>query len=267
MNSKKVPLSFTAQEVYFNDAPPKREDFEEIEEIFHGHKQYEDNLIYYTISTKLTDTYFWLSASYGSPNPRPTEILNTDDFSTSANPRNSNEVEQREQLFLIITFCDSSMYISNIRQKGFIKKLFEEKLKKNVIIKDIFKSIEEFYNVIRQIDKICFTSKKRDLFSKIGDINQVLSDNYGMEEPDEFSVEAKYSRPLTSRIRNTIKKLMRDDQLKKIIIKGRDDDNFEKVFNNDTFTQKLIICLEKSENGLFNDIMVRDAVLDKLGTI
>ena len=264
MELEKMDLAFTVQDLSFDDNPPKKEDFLNFEKEFKECKDNGDHKVYYTIRTDLTDSYFWMSGAFGSPDPRPENVLNIDNFSLSDNPRQANEVEQKEQFFMVFTFCDSTMYLYNIRQKGFIQKLCENKLKKPVIIKDIFKTLDEFYAAIKQVDKICFTSQKKDLFSRTGTINQVLTDNYGMEEPDEFFIEARYHTPISAKVRHTIERLRSDTHLRRVIIKGRDDHNFEKVFNNDTFTQKMIIKVEKHQDGLFSELKVKEAVFEQL---
>ncbi len=257
-------INLTVQHLLIDDEMPSENQFKPIEKMFQYIKQHPTNPTYYTINTELTKNYFWLGARYGSPNPRPDNVLNIANFENEKNPRTENMVEQKQQLFVLYDFKGGCLYLSNIKQKGFISELLKEKIDKEVNIKDIFKNIDEFYKIISSIDRISFTSVKRDLFSKFGNIPQVLSDNYGMEEPEEFSIEAKYHSPLTQKMKNVIKGLNADDGIDRIIIRGLDDQGFEKIFNSGTFVQKISFTLDKNENGLWSDIAVKVKILEKL---
>ncbi|MBQ8785342.1 MAG: hypothetical protein IJZ59_04790 [Alphaproteobacteria bacterium] len=258
-------INLTVQHLLIDDEIPSKNEFKSIEKTFPYIKQHPNNPTYYTINTELTKKYFWLYARYGSPNPRPDNVLNIANFENEKNPRTENMVEQKQQLFVLYDLEDNLLYLSNIKQKGFIADLLKEKIEKEVSIKDIYKDIDEFYKIISSVEKISFTSVKRDLFSKFNNLNQVLADNYGMEEPEEFSIEAKYHRPLSQKIKNAINGLRNDEGIDKVIIRGLDDQGFDKIFNSGTFVQKISFTLDKNENGLWSDIEVKAKILEKLG--
>ena len=258
-------INFTVQYLLINDEIPQLTDFQNIEKNFQYIKEHPTNPIYYTVHSELTSTYFWLNINYGACNPRPDNVLNITNLENEKNPRKENMVEQKQQLFVLYEVKNGLLYISNIKQKGFIEELLKEKINKEISLKDIYKNIDEFYKAISKVSKISFTSIKRDLFSKYNNLNQTLVDNYGMEEPEEFYVEAKYGSPLTQKIKNVFTCLKKDEGVNKIIIRGLDDQGFEKIFNSGTFVQKVPISLKKNQNGLWNDIKVKNELLKKLG--
>lgn len=258
-------ITFTVQHLLIDDEFPSRDEFKDIEKSFQYLKNGLANTIYYTVYTELTSKYFWLDIRYGSPNPRPDKVLNISNLSDEENPRTNNMVEQKQQLFVLYDFKYGLLYLSSFKQKGFLVELLKEKIGKNVIIKDIYKSIDDFYKIISSIERISFTSLKRDLFSKFGGVNKILSDNYGMEEPEEFYIEAKYHRPINVAMKNVIKGLNEDKGIDRIIIRGLDDQGFEKIFNSGTFVQKVSFSLDKNENGLWSGVVVKANLLDKLG--
>ena len=121
---------------------------------------------------------------------------------------------------------------------------------------------------IKQIDKITFSSLKRNLFSKDGFLQDNLKDNYCMEEPEEFTIEAVYKQNLSSKLRNTIAKIREEKQrnnIKKIIIQGLDDQGFTKIFNEGNFIDKIFIDLKPDETGMFNEKDVQSLIINKLG--
>ena len=52
-----------------------------------------------------------------------------------------------------------------------------------------------------------------------------------------------------------------DSSLKDLIIRGTDENNFSVIFNNDTFSRKVIIQSEKDENATFNPESIKNELL------
>lgn len=259
-------MEFSSLQLYINDSFARQEDFKCFENEFIYF--YDKNETYHTIRTQLKNQYFWLYSKYGKPSPHSEEVLNINDFSLDENPRKKNQVEQTSQLFIIFDFDKDILYISNIQQKTFIESIFTDKMENDIMIKNIFKNIDEFYNSIKQIDKITFSSLKRNLFSKDGFLQDNLKDNYCMEEPEEFTIEAVYKQNLSSKLRNTIAKIREEKQrnnIKKIIIQGLDDQGFTKIFNEGNFIDKIFIDLKPDETGMFNEKDVQSLIINKLG--
>lgn len=258
-------LEFSTLQILVNNNIPTKKLFEEIEPSFHFQEEKDDFL--YLGASSLTEEYLWLDFSFGKSYPRPQEIIDEKTFEKSPNPRSNSQIEPTKQLFVLIHFITGRLFISNIKKKGFVESFLRKKIKQDISIKTIFKSVDDFYKQISIVDKIYFTSVKRDLFTKTGYIQQNLQDNYGIEEPEEFSVEAKFNRKLGAGMRNTIDKLRREKQnsyIKSIIIQGLDDQGFSKVFNEGEFTQKIEISPRKNTEGLYVAVDVKDQLWKRI---
>lgn len=221
----------------------------------------------YLGETQLTDSYFWISFDYGKTYPRADEVIDEKTLQRTPNPRGSSQLEPNRQLFCLIAFDTGTLFLSSMQKKGFIEDFFKQYLQKDISVKNIFKTIEEFYQQISSIDTISFSSVKRDLFSGSGLIQQTLQDNYGMEEPEEFFIQAKYGTNLSAKIKNLITRLRKEKQdfkLTKLIIQGRDDQGFAKVFNEGNFINKIEVFPEKNSEGLYTAMKVRDLLLEKI---
>lgn len=258
-------LEFSSFQLYIDNNFAKKNDFIDLNDNF----EYNIDDRYYTINTELTDKYLYIYSFYGMLNPRPMDVYNTTSGLREENPRQENQVEQDKQFFACYDFSSYTLYLSNSKsQKKFLFKLLSEKLQKNIGIKSVFKNLDEFYNEITSISKIKFTSIKKDLFSSNGNLQQTLQDNYGMEEPEEFFVEARFNTPIRKTIKNTINRLRQqkgEGYLKKIIIQGLDDNGFSKVFNEETFVQKFEISAEKDEQQLFISDNIKELIMEKIG--
>ena len=90
-----------------------------------------------------------------------------------------------------------------------------------------------------------------------------------MEEPECFSIEAIYKKSLDSKIKNVIsclRKQKSQGKLKKIIIQGKDDQGFEKIFNEGTFVNKINIdySSDGDDAGMIDEELIKNSLLRKL---
>jgi len=169
---------------------------------------------------------------------------------------------------MLYSFIDNILYISNVIHKGFVYNLLMNKMGlESAEIKNIFVDREQFIKQLQVLDEIKFTSAKRDLFSNINTVGGALVDNYGMEEPEFFTVSAKYKTPMSQKVKNMLAFLSRQKtqgNLTKLMIIRRDDQNIEQVFNEQAFTQKVSISIQKNAEGLFDPEQVKTKLLEKL---
>ena len=261
-------MNFTSQDLRFDDKFPQHNDFQifETESDFRHSKS--ETTAYHTIHTELTDDYFWFYSNYGHRNPHPQQVINTTNGQSHDNPRTAEEIEPTGQFFALYSFNDNILYISNAQRKGILADFLKEKLNiDHLMIKNIFVDRESFVNQLKSLDKIRFTSRERNLFSGINSIGGALRDNYGMEEPEKFTVYADYKIPMTERLRTTIDRLNEQKNLgtiQNLVIIGRDDQGIEQVFNEETFTQKVVISVQENEDGLYDPELIKNKLLEKL---
>lgn len=255
-------IEFSTFQLLVDDQIPLRKDFEKIP----SSMEYRDDFLYLG-ATVLTDQYLWLDFNYGKSFPRASDIVDENTLKKIPNPRGISQIEPNNQLFALLSFDTGILFLSSRKKKTFLETFLNKQIQKDISIKTIFKNIDDFYQQISSIRSISFTSVKRNLFSTTGTIQTSLQDNYGMEEPEEFSIEAKYHTSLNQRIKNTIGLLIKEkanNHLKKLIIQGRDDQGFSKIFNEGSFINTVEIYPSKNTNGLFTAIQVKDLLLEKI---
>lgn len=261
-------MNFTSQHLSFNNKIPQHDDFLCFRAEPNFRYSRSETAAYHQIQTELTDDYFWLYSNYGYKHPRPSQVINTKNGISHDNLRTEAEVEPTEQLFMLYSFADNIMYISNVSNKGFVSNLLTDKMGlESIEIKNIFVDREQFIRQLQILDEIKFTSAKRDLFSGINTVGGALMDNYGMEEPEIFTVSAKYKTPMSKKVKNTLAFLAgqkTQGNITKLMIIGRDDQNIEQVFNEQAFTQKVSISVPENAEGLFEPDQVKTKLLEKL---
>ena len=204
-----------------------------------------------------------MTFEYGKPNPRDEKVTNIDTTQKRDNDRKKNEVELLNQLFVLYT-DSKTLYLSNAKKKKLLKKFLCDKLKEEVIIKNFYKTDNEIIQILKDVDKIQFTYVK-NLFNQNYKQRQALKDLTGIEAPDKFTIEAEYkrSKPLV----NWLEQLFvakRDYQISELVICGRNEDNFEFVYNVDTFIRKFDINCPMDDNGKFNQSDVLEELLNNI---
>ena len=126
--------------------------------------------------------------------------------------------------------------------------MIREKLPENFRVKKFLKSKDDFISILKEISEISFTDAE-NLFNQNSKKRQALIDLTGTAAPEKFTLDVKYSKG--SNIIDFISELIKSrekSELDNLIIKGTDEDNFNFVFNVESFIQKIYIPCDK-ENG------------------
>lgn len=153
--NKSKELSFSSQQLLVDNKPPIFDDFKNFEKSFTPSDTIEGEF-YHTISTELTEQYFWLYSMYGKAIPCPKKVYNIKNESREDNPRQHNQIEQDNQFFLLYSFSTQILYISNTRMKKFIETLFKDIIKKKFVLKMYLKILKNFARRLSLLKKLIF---------------------------------------------------------------------------------------------------------------
>ncbi len=151
------------------------------------------------------------------------------------------------------------MYIYNLDKKNIFKTFLTEKLSIIFEIKNIYVSKDEFIKQLKEVSKIQFTDT-RNLFNQGSKERQALIDLTGTDAPDNFSIEATYSKGMLVKIA----RFLRKQENRNLVIKGKDESGFEKIYNSEDLTQKIKIDVTKNDNGKYDSETVKINLLSKL---
>ena len=217
---------------------------------------------YYEVSVQKQIDYIWFYFKYGKPLPRDKNITNIKTGAKKKNPREEIETELLKQLFCLYHYPKNILYLSDSRKHKFFGSVLKEKIGRDFIVKKIFKTKDEFIELIKTVNEVCFT-EARNLFNENSKERQALIDLTGTDAPDDFTITARYSK---NNIKKFLMKLFEakakpNSALKDLIICGTDENNFSVIFNNDTFSQNIIINAAKNEDSVFDPESVKNALL------
>jgi hypothetical protein len=239
---------------------PSANSFNELEEFFHI--LIDD--VYYEVIVEKEDDCIWFAFDYGKPDPIDDKLTNVKTGIKKNNLRKNDETELLHQLFALYDFNKKLLYISNSNKKNVFKQMLQEKLQKLFIVKKFFKPKDEFIKILKEVDEISFT-EANDLFSQDSKKRQALIDLTGTDAPEKFTLCAKYKK--NSKIIDFIKNLIKsknNTELNELVIKGVDNDNFEFIFNVDSFVQRISIFSKKNEKGKFEAELTKQKLLTRL---
>ncbi len=239
---------------------PTPKSFSQLESFFHI---LIDN-VYYEIDVEKEKNYVWFAFDYGKPDPIDDKLTNINTGSKKDNPRESDEAELLQQLFVLYNFKNNLLYISSLNKEKMFEKVLQEKLQQPFITKKFFKPQDEFISVLKEVSEISFT-EVRNLFNQDSKTRKALIDLTGTDAPEKFTIDTKYSKK--SNITNFIRNLIvskNNLELNELVIRGIDNNNFGFVFNVDSFVQKIFISCVKNDKGKFDIDLVKTELLKRL---
>ena len=220
--------------------------------------------VYYEVCIEKQEDFIWFSFDFGKPNPRDNHLTNISTGEKRDNDRELTEAELIQQFFCLYHYKNELLYISNIKKQNVLKILLQEKVKQKFSFKTIKKTKEQFISILAKINKITFT-EARNLFSHDSKKRNALKDLTGVDSPKEFTIEASYEK--SNDLVTFIYELFTEkdaNSLKDLIICGSDENDFEIIFNNDTFSKKIEIKNTKDENGKYISDEVKINLLEEI---
>ena len=233
--------------------------------------KYSSEDTHYVISKEnIDDEYFWLYARYGNPLPHPDTVYNARQEQEEDNPRSTDQIELAKQLFALYCINSNTLYLSSRKKKSWVEEYFKSKLRRDVVIKNFFKDVDEFIRQIKSVEKVNFVAKS-NLFTSQGSIMKIFpspNDLFGLGMPEDFTLEANFNRArLTDTFIDYLKKMVgwkNNCEADSLLCIGRDDKNFETIFNADSFIKKISVGAEKDDQGLYDPAVIKQALLSKI---
>lgn len=221
---------------------------------------------YREIRTIVEDRFYFMSFNMGEALPRPDVVLNTSTGQDQENPRSKQQVELKEQLFIIYDLEGHTLYLSNSKKKDFAREAFKMNEDDDVEIKNIYSSIGDFIKKIKTIDSIKLTAFD-DLISRNHDAFEGIHNLFGYGTPEKLTIMAKYNLSIKEGFKEKALRLLNlknEGALKSLVFIGRDDRSVESVFNVDSLIQKIYVDVKINDENLLDPTEVKDEIIKKL---
>ena len=218
--------------------------------------------VYYEVECENSSEYLWLYFNYGKSSPRNDKVINVGTGEKKDNSRKSDEAELLDQLFVLYSYDKKILYISNLKKRKIVELLLKQKAEKDVSVKSFYKNPTEIISILKKVDKIKFTHAS-NLFNQNSKERQALIDLTGTDAPESFTIEASYNAHKIDNFLQSLFGSQNENKISDLVICGRDDSDFNFVYNSDSFSRKIeVTCGKSSESGMFDPESVKQSLLN-----
>ena len=225
--------------------------------------------IYATRMELIEDKYFWMYVQFENRDLYNAKVFDIEDETEKENPRPQKYVELRHQLFICYDIEKRVLYLSDYSKRNWLSDYIKHFLQKEVYIKNIYKSVDEFANICKTIKSASFTQTK-NLYSTAGEnsIFQKQANIYGLDLPEKSKITFDYGKNATKIVRELLNRWKRQYEsgiFDEIVLIGMDDDGFENSFNFSTVLSAIEFQLKKESDDRYDEEKVKNSLISKLG--
>ena len=214
------------------------------------------------------ENYIWLIGNKGRSKPYSSQVYDTRTKEKTRNPRSENQVELRNQWFGMYLYSMKSLYVAG-ETKTTLQRIFGDLLKKSIIIRNVYKSKEQFLDELEKIKSIRFIAK-HNLLTNITNLFQDTSNDLGLGNPKQIKMSVDYSyADKTTKFVDVMKRLFQQydsGELTGLVVVGsrtEEDNTIESLFNIKNMGENIQVICDKDEQGMFNTEQVKAALLEK----
>ncbi|MDE8208493.1 hypothetical protein PT115_03370 [Erysipelothrix rhusiopathiae] len=208
----------------------------------------------------LKENYLFIGFRTGRDTNYSEDVLDISKLRPDQNPRKKEQVELQDYRFVYIDFIKQITLIS-YGAKG----IFEKIITKNNYhwtLTEIRVSLEDFIQTTNIINQIRLASGKNlfyDAASVVKEVDSLQATGLNVEHY-ELIMDVKLTGSLKEKVIRYFTNEYSEGKYEKLVIVGDKDGSFEKIFNKDTFTHKLVIEVEYEEKSGYN----YEEIIDKV---
>lgn len=223
----------------------------------------------FLIEKKIVDNrYLWMYCQYDNSKLYGEIVLDTEKEKQHKNTRKKYEIELRKQLFLILDTESQLLYLSDITKKGAIKAYFTEELQADIIIKNLYSSLDEFQKSVKVLKKLKFTQYRN--ISNTLDKESIFmqqANELGLDMPEKIMMQIEYPNTFVGNLKNGIqilKKKKDQGYFSDIILIGEDDFGIEQSFDFTSIIKNIEVAVRKNEDDRYDENEVERNFFEKI---
>lgn len=259
-------MKFKTFQLIINDQDPTKEDIEFVAKS--GILVYHHASNVFEISKSIfEDRFLWMSCEFDNDEIYNQMVLNEKTEKKEKNPRNKSQIECRYQLFVCYDSKEKLLYMNLMDKRNFLMKYLSDTLHKEVKIKNIISSLEDFQNAVKYIKKATFIQKRNLVNSSPNSIFTQTTNIYGLDAPENLLIKADYGNTPVGIIKNILQDFQtrkNKDEFESIIIVGEDDCGIEHSFDFSSIIKSIEIKTVKNQNGHFDSDEIRNLLLNEI---
>lgn len=215
----------------------------------------------------IEERFLWLYCEYDNPNLYNETVLNKDTGEKEKNPKKSNQIELRNQLFVCYDLKKNILFFNDVNRKGFIKHYLNHTLQKDIEIKNIYISIEDFEKNIRCIKNMRFVQHRNLVNLSATSLFTEQQTRLGLDAPKKISTQIDCDNMPVQQAKkffNSLSGAQQKGEFEDIVVVGLDDQDIEQIFNFKTLVQSITVDIDKDENKMLNPDEVKRIFLNEL---
>lgn len=259
-------MKFKTFQLIIEGQAPSKSDLQKIIDI--GQATFRPGVELFEIEKAITeDRFFWMSCQYDNAELWTDHVWNTPEEKKEANPRKKIQIECRQQLFICFDIKQQLLYMSNMDKRPFLKNYLQEMLQKEVVIKNIIKSLDEFQGVVKSMKSAKFVQVRNIFNCSNASIFARTADIYGMDAPERIILKADYGNTPIAVAKGALQNLeqkLRAGEFESIIIVGEDDGGIEQSFDFSSIISTIPINAIKDDNGHYKPEEVQTLFLSEI---
>ncbi len=259
-------MNFKTFQLIIDDGNPTQEDLAKVVE--YGYHIFSSGSDLFDIENSIEEErFFWMSCQFDDTEIYNDYVWNSELDTREGNPRAKNQIEFRQQLFVCYDLQSKLLYMSNISKRKFLKNYLHEVLQKDVVIKSIIKSIEEFEQVIKVVKHAKFTQVNNIMNQVPESIFKQTANIYGLDMPDRLTLKVDFGNTPIGAVRTAIrryKQRLDSSEFESVVLVGEDESGLEHSFNFSSMVHSISIQAEKNSNGHFDNHTVKQLLLNKI---
>lgn len=211
------------------------------------------------------DRYYWLECDYDNKKAFKDYVINTSTGEKESNPRTVHQIETRQQLFVCFDCLRKRLYVSDRARLPFIKAYIHDSLQKDVQIKTVISSAEQFYSQVSSLHQLKFTQVD-NLFARETDVFHDVPNFYGLDLPDKMKITFSYTgHPINKSVKGFVDYMMSHrDSFRDVLLIGSNDDGLEKVFDLNSVISKISLNADKDHFDRYDSVEVRTKLFNQL---
>lgn len=225
---------------------------------------FRDRAFFYIIEVEFIDErYLWIACDYDNANKFNSFVVDRNTYEKTPNPRKKSQVEPRQQFFALYDTTRQFLYLSDIGKRAFLSKYIRDILQKEIDIKAIYSSVDEFCNHIKTLKELRFVQVD-NLISRESQPFKVAIDILGLDV-EELQVKIGLGNVPVSKGHSTLRKLQQTrDQYERIVVVGRDDKGVEQSFDYSSILKHIEVHMGKDEDEHYEANEVKSKLLQEL---
>lgn len=207
---------------------------------------------------------FWAFAK-GKALPLSEKVIvkDVDSVSEKDNPRTENEIEPNDQFFALYDKDSDEFYLSSVQRRGFVLSLFNKVTADDEIewkFENVYKSASQFAELIHNVKSIRLVSEETKDKDALGDLGLVSL----LADVKSYTFDVKFDAPIADTFVNALNKLLdqtKNGKYKSLVCVGQGDQGIERVFNVDSFMERIQLSgIDKNSRGFYDFEEVRQAL-------